>query len=65
MLSLLPVQGSGPPDGLGGWLQRHSGCSATACSGEPKGGMSCRCVVLVRAGSASFSLCKLHMTVSC
>lgn len=51
MLSLLMVQGSGPPDGPGElvakavWLGMQ-----TSCSEEPKGGVSCNCAVLVGAG---------------
>lgn len=58
MLSLLMVQGSGPPDGPGGIGYKGSLAGyATACSEEPKGGVSCSCAVLVRAGNISSSHC--------
>lgn len=47
MLSLLMVQGSGPPGGQGvGYKGRLAG-NAAAGSEEPKEGTSCSCVVLV------------------
>lgn len=56
MLSLLMVQGSGPPGGRGGggcYKGRLAG-NAAAGSEEPKGGTSCSCVVLVKAGQSSY-----------
>lgn len=53
MLSLLMVQGSGPPRGRGGYKGRLAG-NAAAGSEEPKGGTSCSCVVLVKAGQSSY-----------
>ena len=57
MLSLLMVQGSGPPDAGGAGYKGSLAGYATARSEEPKGGASCSCAVLVRAGSVSFSHC--------
>lgn len=64
MHSLWMEQGPGARDGPGGWLQGQSGLCVTACSGEPDGGATCSCVVLVRASSLSFSLCELKVIVS-